>query len=106
MEKMKDFFWLCSGSHKQTVVQSETEHSKYAGIGATVFFTGLFAALAGGYALYTVFDDVIIASILGLVWGLMIFNLDRFIVSSMKKKSQPLTESYMALPRIILALKQ
>ncbi len=74
------------------------------GIGATILFTGIFAALAGSYALYTVFDNPWIATILGIVWGLMIFNLDRYIVSSMRKEGNALQEIKTALPRIILAV--
>ena len=85
MNKVKNFFWYCAGANHQLLNQSTTESSKYVGIGATVFFTGLFAALAAGYAFFTVFNGYLIASILGLIWGLMIFNLDRYIVSSMRK---------------------
>ncbi|MBX2897574.1 MAG: DUF4407 domain-containing protein [Cyclobacteriaceae bacterium] len=104
MEKIKTFFWLCSGASITLLTKCSSESTKYAGIGATVFFTGVFAALAAGYALFTVFDNVWIAAILGLVWGLMIFNLDRFIVSSMRKEGKPLQEWLMALPRIVLAI--
>jgi len=82
----------------------EVESSKYAGVGATIFFTGVFAALAASYALYTVFDNVWIAGLSGLVWGLMIFNLDRYIVSSMRKEGNTMRELKTALPRIILAV--
>jgi hypothetical protein len=81
-----------------------TESTKYVGIGATVFFTGFFAALAGFYALYTVFQAWGIALSFGLLWGAMIFNLDRFIVSSMRKKAQGWSEWKLALPRLVLAL--
>lgn len=81
-----------------------TESSRYAGIGATIFFTGIFAALAGAYALYTVFDSIWAACILGILWGGMIFNLDRYIVSSMRKEGRPRREFLLALPRIILAV--
>jgi len=87
-----------------TLKKCPTEKSKYVGIGATVFFTGLFAALAGGYALYTVFDNVWIAGGSGLLWGLLIFNLDRFIVSSMRKEGKFSRELFMAVPRILLAI--
>jgi hypothetical protein len=80
------------------------ESSKYAGIGATIFFTGVFAALAASYALYTVFDNVWIAALSGLIWGLMIFNLDRYIVSSMRKEKNSWREFRTALPRIVLAV--
>ncbi len=81
-----------------------TENSKYTGIGATVLFTGIFAALAGGYALYTVFDHWLPAVGFGLIWGAMIFNLDRYIVSSMKKEGNAFREFRTAVPRILLAI--
>lgn len=104
MEKLKHFFWLCSGAHLAILKKCESEASKYVGIGATVFFTGVFAAMAAAYALYTVFDNYWIASALGLVWGFMIFNLDRYIVSSMRKEGNSKRELLTALPRIILAV--
>ena len=104
MEKIKHFFWLCSGVHIPMLKKCEVESSKYAGIGATIFFTGIFAALAASYALYTVFDNAWIASLSGLVWGLMIFNLDRYIVSSMRKERNSWREFRTALPRIVLAV--
>ncbi|MBA4055075.1 MAG: DUF4407 domain-containing protein [Marivirga sp.] len=104
MEKLKHFFWVCSGVHIPLLKKCEVESSKYAGIGATIFFTGVFAALAASYALYTVFDNGWIAAASGLIWGLMIFNLDRYIVSSMRKEGNTLREFKTAVPRIILAV--
>ncbi len=104
MEKLQRFFWLCSGVHIELLKKCPTESSKYAGIGATIFFTGIFASLAGAYALYTVFDNVWIAWLLGIVWGLLIFNLDRYIVSSMRKDGSSMREFKTALPRILLAV--
>lgn len=104
MKRLKHFFWLCSGANRPLLEKCPTEGSKYVGIGATIFFTGVFAALAGAYALYTVFDNYFIAALFGVVWGLMIFNLDRYIVSSMRKEGNAKKEFYTALPRIILAV--
>ncbi len=104
MQHLTYFFWLCAGADIATLEKCPTEKSKYVGIGATIFFTGLFAALAGGYALYTVFDNIWITTASGLLWGLLIFNLDRFIVSSMRKEGKFYREFIMALPRIILAI--
>lgn len=104
MHKIKLFFWHCSGADTQLLEQCPTESGKYAGMGATIFFTGVFAALSGGYALYTVFDTIWIASVLGVVWGGMIFNLDRYIVSSMRKRGKFYYQLGLAAPRIILAL--
>jgi hypothetical protein len=104
MEKLKHFFWLCSGANITILKKCESEASKYVGIGATVFFTGVFAAMAASYALFTVFDNIWISSAFGLVWGFMIFNLDRYIVSSMRKDGNTKRELLTALPRIILAV--
>lgn len=104
MEKLKWFFWHCSGVHIELLKKCLVESSKYAGIGATIFFTGIFAAIAGSFALYTVFDSAWTAVIFGLVWGLMIFNLDRYIVSSMRKEGNTIRELKTASPRIVLAV--
>ncbi len=102
---LKDFFILCSGSDKEILKTcSSGEQNKYAGIGATVFFTAVMAFIASAYALYTVFDNVYTAIFFGLIWGLLIFNLDRFIVSTIKKRDNRWNELLQATPRIILAV--
>ena len=103
MKKLTSFFLLCSGADSNLLEKCPTETSKYAGMGATIFFTGVFAALASGYALYTVFDSILAAAIFGLIWGLMIFNLDRYIVSSMRKDGG-WREFWTAAPRVVLAV--
>lgn len=95
---------MASGADLKILEQCPSDRNKYAGIGATIFFTGVFAAMAAAYALFTVFDSYWIASLLGVLWGLMIFNLDRYIVSSMRKDSRRYREFLTALPRIVLAI--
>jgi hypothetical protein len=104
MKKLTSFFLICSGADSTLLQKCPTETSKYVGMGATIFFTGVFAALAAGYALFTVFDSIWIAALFGLIWGMMIFNLDRYIVSSMRKEGRFSKELFMASPRIILAI--
>lgn len=104
MRTLNDFFHFCSGIHSSILKRTPTDSNKYAGIGATVFFTGIFAAIASAFAIYTVFKSYTIALIFGLLWGLMIFNLDRYIVMSMKKKSNRFSEFIAATPRLVLAL--
>ncbi len=102
---LKRFFILCSGADS-TILEncSNGEQNKYVGIGATVFFTAVMAFIAASYALYTVFDNYFTATFFGLIWGALIFNLDRFIVSTIKKKDSFLDELLQASPRIILAI--
>lgn len=104
MQKLILLFWFCSGAETGILKKCPSETAKYTGIGATVFFTGVFAFLSASYALYTVFENIWTSIFFGLVWGLMIFNLDRFIVSSMRKEGRFGRELAMAAPRLILAI--
>lgn len=105
---IQQFFILCSGADKNILFQCRTEWNKYSGIGATIFFTGLLASLSGGYALYTIFrgeaNAMTYALIFGLTWGFVILNLDRFIVSSIRKEGNIQKEILQAAPRFILAI--
>ena len=102
---LKRFFILCSGADKNLLEGcSEGEQTKYAGIGATVFFTAVMAFIAASYALFTVFDNIYYATFFGFIWGLLIFNLDRFIVSTIRKRDRIWSEFLQATPRIILAM--
>lgn len=96
---------MCSGADTDVLQKcSKAEQVKFAGIGGTVFFTAVMAFIASSYALFTVFDSVLISIGFGLIWGLLIFNLDRFIVSTIKKQGKIWIEFVQATPRIILAI--
>ncbi len=101
------FVWS-SGANKQILDAVPTEKSKYYGIGGTIVFTALMATFAGGYAFFTAFKDYNLAIIFGLFWGALIFNLDRYIVSSFGvgdgKKTISKQESVEAAPRILMAM--
>lgn len=116
------FLWWCSGADRVLMESSPMkDRVKFAGLGGIVLATGVLAAVSGGYAFYTIFSpkgnavsdvihyDIIIETIIaGFVWGLIIFNLDRFIVSSTGKGdgTERMTprEWLNAIPRIIIAL--
>ncbi len=100
----KDFFLFCAGIDRSILAQCPSDENKYIGIGATVFFTGVLAFCSAGYALYTVFDTYWGALFFGLIWGAMIFNLDRYIVSSMKSRGSRWQNFSVALPRLLMAI--
>ncbi|MEP5254415.1 MAG: DUF4407 domain-containing protein [Winogradskyella arenosi] len=102
---LKQFFILCSGADTDILKDcSIGEQNKYAGIGASVFFTAVMATIAASYALFTVFDNLYTSIFFGLIWGLLIFNLDRYIVSTIKKRDNITQEILQATPRLFLAL--
>lgn len=114
------FLWWCAGVDSDLMKQCTHEWAKYASMGATILFTGMFASIAGGYALYTVFRDGTITEIdttalyyaiaFGIFWGLVIFNLDRYIITTFKKSASEnifvgfCKDFLHAIPRIILAI--
>lgn len=104
MNELTRFFWFCSGANFSLLKRTPTESNKYIGIGGTVLFTGILAAIAAGYALFTVFESVWLALLFALLWGIMIFNLDRFIVTSMRKRENTWAEWRIAVPRLVLSI--
>lgn len=111
LTKLRNFFWLCSGVVIEQVKKIETDHVKYVSIGATVFFTGLLASLSGGYAMHYVFNNYWVTIPFAVLWGLIIFNLDRYIVSSLIKPKSSGKGAFIdffreippAIPRFMLA---
>ncbi|OIP68828.1 MAG: hypothetical protein AUK43_14845 [Oscillatoriales cyanobacterium CG2_30_40_61] len=103
--------WEILDKNKESVPSSEKEKSvspsekdKYASIGAVVLSTAILASLSGGYAIFTIFESKIIASVIGIFWGSFIFNIDRMFIISMKKdENNNITQVILvAVPRIIL----
>ena len=115
---LKRFFVMCSGVTPELLYAPGylTELNKYAMLGALLCFTAGFAALSGGYAAYTAFRNTAVATVLGVLWGLFIFTLDRLIVSGIRKQQhepydpwavwlgKSLREILQACPRLVLAV--
>ena len=97
------FLLICSGSNIHILKKTPSEWNKFAGIGGIILFTAVFATISAGYAMYTIFDNIWVSSAFAVLWGLMIFNLDRYIVSSIKKTGTWGSQLLMSIPRLILA---
>lgn len=108
MNKINQFFWWCAGANIEILKKCPTDHAKYFGVGGTIVFTALMASFAGGYAFFTAFKSVIPSLFFGAFWGLLIFNLDRYIVSTIGKGdgTQKITkeEWKIAAPRLLMAI--
>lgn len=108
MKYINRFFWWCAGTNIEVLEKCPTDQSKYFGVGGTIVFTALMASLAGGYAFNTAFHDSTLSIFFGIFWGFLIFNLDRYIVSTMGKgdgtQKITLEEWKIAAPRLIMAI--
>ena len=122
--RITEFLWWCAGADPYFMrLAPMQDRVKYAGIGGIVLCTGVLAGVSGAFAFHTIFgpkgdanDYSLTASIgmqiatmiFAIVWGLVIFNLDRFIISSTGKgdgtDAITIKEFGQALPRIIIAL--
>ena len=122
--RITEFLWWCAGADPYFMrLAPMQDRVKYAGIGGIVLCTGLLAGVSGAFAFHTIFgpkgdaNDYSLTASIGMqiatmifavVWGLVIFNLDRFIISSTGKGdgTDAITwkEFGQALPRIIIAL--
>jgi hypothetical protein len=135
--KLMRMFWRAAGADQYLLERSTySDQIKYFCLGGIVIATGVMAAMAGGYAIYTIFEpkgnaldgmltdkavqagakakDLIhlptlfISVVFGLIWGLIIYNIDRFIVTSTGKGdgTEAITgqEFKSAIPRIVMGL--
>lgn len=101
---LKRFFFACAGAYVRILEETPSEHAKYVGIGATIFLTGCLAIISGSFAVYTLVPNLLVAILAGILWGALIFNLDRYIVSSIRKEGRFWQEFGLALPRLALAV--
>lgn len=124
--RIRQFLWFCAGIDEQLIRRCpHSERVKAEGIGGVILATSVLAFLSGSYAFYTVFGpkisyaltpeqqatdlgSVLIAVLCGLAWALVIFNLDRFIVTSTGHGdgTEAITKQELknGLPRIVMAV--
>jgi hypothetical protein len=106
--KIENFFIWSSGANLDVLNSVPTEKSKYFGIGGTIIFTALMASFAGGYAFFTAFKTASLSIPFGIFWGMLIFNLDRYIVASFGvgdgKRTISGQEVIEAAPRLLMAI--
>ena len=99
------FFIRCSGASISIInVCPEFEKIKYVSIGATIFFTSLLAFISSFYGLSQIFDSYLLIFPLAVFWGLIIFNLDRYIVQSLRPGDSKYNNLIISIPRIVLAV--
>lgn len=83
--KLQNFLWHCAGANVPLLSGCASDHSKYSNIGASIVMTAVLAWVSMSFAVYSIFDSGPTSLLVGLIWALMIFVLDRTIVTSMRK---------------------
>ncbi|MFL5386155.1 MAG: DUF4407 domain-containing protein [Longimicrobiaceae bacterium] len=100
---MKPFFLFCSGADRAALQESPGDEARYLGIGASVLLTAILAGISGGYALSTVFPAPAAAA-LAVLWSVVIFNLDRTLLSGVRRQKHFALDLLYAAPRIAVAI--
>jgi hypothetical protein len=99
------FLLFCSGVSKSILDKCpESEKIKHSSIGASVLFTALLAMVSSHFAFSLIFASSWTVLFLSFFWGLILFNLDRYIVSTLRKKGNFFMEMLQISPRLILSM--
>jgi len=111
-----NFLTWCAGTVPEVLRLYPTEKPKFEGIGGAVLTTGILAFFSGFYAIYTTlangFYGFLASIVFATLWALAIFNLDRYIVASLRKPTDTTIKWrrrlaatwFPALPRLGLAI--
>jgi len=117
------FLWMCAGADSSLLrFCPRSDWVKFQSLGGIVLATAVLAYVSASYAIYTVFSPKTTTALDatlhlptlwgalggGFVWALVIFNIDRFIVSSAGKgdgtERITLAELVQSIPRLLMAV--
>lgn len=99
------FLIKCSGASLELLKNCPRfEITKYSSIGMTIVFTTILAYVSSFFALSIIFDNLLVNTVLALLWAGIIFNLDRYIISSMRSSESKWNDFVKAIPRMLIAM--
>lgn len=103
--KVGDWLARLGGAQGEILQQAPGDVPRHTSVGAVLVGTAAVAAVSAAFALNTAVTlPVIPAVLVGLLWGLLILNLDRMLVVSMTRRTGVMQNVATALPRLLLAL--
>lgn len=101
------FFWWCAGADRDILNNCpRSERIKHTGYGSLVLVPAGLAFIAMSYAISTFTQDKSKYLFIGVVWALVVFAFDRFIVSSFRKENT-ISKDLISVPflaRLIFAV--
>lgn len=101
---IRRFFQWLGGADPDAVAQVRSAGTLAAGLGGTVLMTAVLAAGAMTMALHDwVHLRYEVAAVTGVLWGLAILNLDRWLLAASRRQARWWLTIALALPRVMLA---
>jgi hypothetical protein len=102
---IKRFLIFASGARPEILAQCPTDEATHLGLGGTVIATSLLSAISMIFAMTNALQlGIFEALVAGLLWGLIIFNLDRWLIVSQKRLASAWKQWVNVIPRVIVAL--
>jgi hypothetical protein len=100
------FLCACSGAYVPLLWKEEYafERSRYAGIGTAIFLVSLTAVASFSFAVNLAVRDPKVALAAGILFGALIFNLDRMLVITLRKPKKGYTPRQYGLVVLRLAV--
>ncbi|GAA3456964.1 DUF4407 domain-containing protein [Dactylosporangium matsuzakiense] len=103
--RRRNFMLWLSGADLDTLARAPRERRKFIGVGGIVLTTAVLAAVSSTFALTMGARTPLYAAIpFGLLWGLAIMNLDRWLVTATQRRDKWWQNLLTALPRVLMAL--
>jgi hypothetical protein len=103
--KVGDWLAWLSGAQGEILQKAPGDVPKHTSMGGVLVGTAAIAAMSAAFALNTAVNLPIVPAVLvGLLWGMLILNLDRMLVVSMTRRTGVVQNVATALPRVLLAL--
>jgi hypothetical protein len=103
--RVKLFLAGIAGADTTILREARSEQNRYAAMGAVIAMTAAMACVSAGFAMVMAMRVGLPAAIaVGLLWGTVVFNLDRLMVTQMVRQKARRSAFYQALPRVFIAV--
>lgn len=99
------FLIFCSGASEDILMKCPSyERIKYSTIGFTILITSILGLVSSFFALSLITEELSFILLGSVLWSLIIFNLDRFIVISLKPSESTFKNILKSFPRLLIAI--
>ncbi|QXJ23832.1 DUF4407 domain-containing protein [Actinomadura graeca] len=103
--RLGHFLIFASGADRPMLSQCpEVERNRYQGLGGAVATTAITAAVSMAVAVRLAFHNTPAGVVAGVLWGLAVFNLDRWLVASYRSARGVRRKLITLAPRLLLSL--
>jgi len=94
-----------AGGRADVFASAPGDRIRYSAMGGVIISTASVAAASAAMAVHMAMGVPVVGAVLiGLAWGVIIFNLDRLLVVQMMRQDKKWVSLVAAAPRVLLAL--